>query len=108
RGEWTEVMLFGWEIHGEATRGHAPKVEKLAAEAMAELYQDDGPAAERLLKRALEIEPDAPDLLNNLARAYQLQGRMDESDALTRQIQERFPDYFFGRVNKAMEYTYAG
>ena len=39
-----------------------------------------------------------PDLLNNLAMAYDLQGRHEDAVALTRQIHDRHPDYLFARV----------
>ncbi len=49
------------------------------------------------------MEPNAPDLLNNLATALLAQGREDECHALVRDIQRRFPDYFFGRIALAHE-----
>jgi tetratricopeptide (TPR) repeat protein len=54
-----------------------------------------------LLKAAIELEPDKPDLHNNLAAAYDAQGRQDEAFDLLEQIHERWPDYFFGRVGMA-------
>jgi tetratricopeptide (TPR) repeat protein len=65
------------------------------------LCDGDGVTAERLLKAALKIEPDAPDLMNNLGAAYELQGLHDQSRRLVREIHERWPDYFFGRVGVA-------
>jgi tetratricopeptide (TPR) repeat protein len=100
-GDWRELLLLGFDLHDEPVQKHSRQVEQLAAEAMEALYDDDGERAERLLKQALEKEPDAVDLLNNLANAYKLQGRVEEGDALIRQIHERYPDYLFGRVNVA-------
>src|SRR5262249_14298621 len=94
RGEWQGIQLLGWELHNEATGGHSRQVEDWAREAMEALYEDDGKRAEDLLRKALEQEPNAPDLLNNLASAYHAQDRWEESEALIRQIHERFPDYF--------------
>ena len=54
-----------------------------------------------MLKRALEREPDAPDLLNNLSAAYILQGRTAEAEAIIRQVHERNPEYLHGRANLA-------
>ncbi|MCC5898888.1 MAG: tetratricopeptide repeat protein [Phormidium sp. BM_Day4_Bin.17] len=64
--------------------------------------------AETLLKEALEIEPDAPDLYNNLAIAYILQGRRAEADRLIDESFERFPDYLFARCAKAKRYIREG
>jgi tetratricopeptide (TPR) repeat protein len=108
QGEWRELLLLGFELHGESTGAHSPPVERLAAEAMEALYEGDGERAERLLKQGLEKEPDAVDLMNNLANAYNLQGRHDEAEALIRQIYERYPDYFFGRVNVAQQHIQNG
>jgi tetratricopeptide (TPR) repeat protein len=47
------------------------------------------------------VEPDAPDLINNLAAVYDAQGRQDEAIALIEQIHTRFPDYLFGRTGLA-------
>jgi len=76
-------------------------VEQWALDAMQALRDGDFIEAERLLKQALEIEPDQPDLLNNLAAAYDRQGRTVESRALLRQIHEQHPDYLFARMGLA-------
>ncbi|HJT76087.1 MAG TPA: tetratricopeptide repeat protein, partial [Gemmataceae bacterium] len=107
-GEWREILMLGWEIHEEPTGSHPPAVEQLAREAIVASQEGDGALAERLLRQALEKAPDAPDLLNNLATAYEIQGRKEESAALIRQIHERFPDYFFGRANLAHLYVREG
>jgi tetratricopeptide (TPR) repeat protein len=108
QGAWAETLLCGFELHGEPVHRHSPPVEELAAQAMEALYDGDGERAEGLLKRALEQEPTAPDLLNNLANAYLAQGREDEARALMREIHERDPDYLFGRVNVAQQHIERG
>src|SRR5262249_28952269 len=97
-GEWGEVMLLAFEIHEEPSNKHSPRVAALAQQAWDAQHRDEDARAERLLKEALELEPELPDLLNNLAQAYQGQGRYAEAEALIRQVHERFPDYFFGRI----------
>ena len=101
KGEWREILLMGFEIHDEPTVQHRPKTDRLMTEALMALHQDDAEKAERLLKQALEMEPDAPDLLNNLAYAYALQGRHQESETLVRQVFQRHPDYAFARIGLA-------
>ena len=108
KGQWQDVLVFGFEIHEEPNRVHRPHVEDLAREALTALRNDDAQEAERLLKQALEIEPDALDLLNNLATAYRLQGRHDDCKHLVHQIHQRDPDYFFGRINMALEHLEKG
>ncbi len=100
-GRWTEVLLWGFELHEEVRRVHSPEVESLGAEAIEALHERDGKRAEHFLKQALEIEPDAPDLLTNLAAAYKFQDRHEDARRLVVDVHERFPDYFFGRVNFA-------
>jgi len=109
KGEWQDILLLGFEIHQEPRRVHQPQVEDLAGEAMAALEDgSDADKAERLFKQALEIEPDAIDLLNNLATAYRHQGRLNDWRALTHEIHRRDPDYLFGRVNLALEHLEGG
>jgi hypothetical protein len=55
-----------------------------------------------LLKQAIEIAPDTPALLNNLAAAYGRQGKTEAARNLLAEIRQRFPDYFFGITNEVM------
>jgi Flp pilus assembly protein TadD len=107
-GEWREVLLLSFEITEEPQRKHSPEVEELAYQAHEALFAEEGGRAESFLRRALELEPDKPDLLNNLAAAYMLQGRIDEGEQLIRQIHARFPDYFFGTIGAARLAVNAG
>ena len=43
--------------------------------------------------------PDSPQLLNNLAASYALQGRVEESEALARRIMGKHPEYLFARTS---------
>lgn len=97
-----QVERFSLEISSEPLGAlHGPQVDEMASEGLEAAHNGDGVKAERLFRKCLELEPDAPDLLNNLAAAYALQGRGDESAALSWQIHQRWPDYFFGRVAMA-------
>jgi tetratricopeptide (TPR) repeat protein len=101
KGKWTELFLVAFEISDEPEERHDERVTQLMEESAEALRRREPVEAERLLRLALEAEPDAPDLLNNLAAAYSAQGRDEESAALTRSVFERHPDYFFARVNLA-------
>jgi Tfp pilus assembly protein PilF len=108
KGQWQEIVLFDFEIHDQPVKKHLPQVEGWAAEATEALRRNDGTKAEQLLKQALDISPDEPSLLNNLAMAYSAQGRQQEAEALLRQIHRDHPDYFFGRVGMANLYLQEG
>ena len=108
QGEWRDILLLGFEIYDEPELTvHSPQVTEWMQEAVLALREGDAQRAEPLLRQALAKEPDKPDLLNNLAFAYMLQGRHQEK-ALIRDIHARYPDYFFGRVNMARLYTHEG
>jgi hypothetical protein len=80
KGEWSDIEILGFEIYTEPIdQGHSAKVKKLIRQAIDATY-DDPARAEALLQRALEMEPDAPDLLNNLAAVYSYQGREARSN----------------------------
>jgi tetratricopeptide (TPR) repeat protein len=101
RGEWQDLTLMGFEITEEPTPTLGPQVEPLASEGHDALVAGQGAKAEQLLRRALELEPDAPSLLNNLAAALSMQGRNAEAEAIIRELHARHPDYLFARVGVA-------
>ncbi len=103
KGEQHEVLLLNFEIYSEpASRQHSAAVEKLLIKAIRAIQErDDADLSVTMLKQALELEPDAPDILNNLAAAYSFQGRDQEAETIARQIYASHPDYFFARVNMA-------
>jgi tetratricopeptide (TPR) repeat protein len=101
RGEWREVMAVGYDIHNEPTWQHSPEVEAWLEEATIALSDHAPQQAEQLLRRALAVEPEAPDLINNLAVAYEQQGRRQEARELIRQMFEQYPDYPFARISMA-------
>jgi tetratricopeptide (TPR) repeat protein len=101
-GRWEDVEMFGFEITDQPVgRPHTRQVEQWAYEGLQALGHDDGLAAETLFQKCIESEGERPDLLNNLAAAYDMQGKTDQSIELLRQIHERWPDYFFGRIAMA-------
>ncbi len=107
QGDWHDIYLMSFEITDKPKGNLAPKVQKLLERALLLLHQGKGEEAEKLLKQALEIAPDNPSLLNNLAIAYSQQERTEESEALLREIHQRFPDYLLGRTAVAKLHAYA-
>ncbi len=101
RGEWSEVMMMDIEIISKPMHNHKPKTLKLAADATLALREHRVEEAMELLNQAIALEPDAPDLQNNLAMAYSLQGDTARAEAMVREIYQQYPDYFSGVVNMA-------
>ncbi len=101
RGKWQNVIQTTNEIHFEPLFKHSPEVNRLMVKGIELSRKGDSVRSEQLFKQALELAPDSPDILNNLASAYSLQGRSDESDELIRQIHQQHPDYLFGTTNLA-------
>lgn len=106
-GEWREIEPINFEIVEDEPRPHGPEVMKLAGRATRALREGRPEDALGVLLRATALEPDAPDLLNNLAATYTQLGRTDEAAALVREIHQFHPDYFFGQVGVAQLETRA-
>lgn len=101
KGPDEQTRLRIVEIYFEAEPTFSLDAQALYEEAFELLNALDGLRAEPLLKQALALAPNSPQLLNNLAMAYQLQDRSKEAQALVREIREKYPDYLFGRTNLA-------
>jgi len=102
QGQWREVRPLHFAVDGEPVERHTGRVQEWEREAIGLMHANQPERAERLLRRALEAAPDAPDLLNNLAAALNRQGRKEEFRALVERIHELDPDYLFGRTNLAI------
>lgn len=107
-GKWQDILLFGFELHDEVTQQHRPNVERLLGEGTQALHEGEPERAERLLRRALELEPGAPDIMNNLAIAIMEQDRDEEAEALLREIHGLHPDYLFAVVAVAQQHIDEG
>jgi tetratricopeptide (TPR) repeat protein len=108
-GQWRDIKLLGFEVTNEPDRDlHSPQVNDWLYEGCQALGRGEAVKAEALFRKCIELEGESPDLLNNLAAAYDRQGRTDLSHQLGRRIHERWPDYFFGRIAVANLATAAG
>jgi len=105
KGAWTDIQFMNFEITNEPEHPFSPKIVTLMRKATEALHARQGARAEPLLKQALELEPDSPSLMNNLAMAYGLQGRQAEAEEMVRQIHAQHPDYLFARVAVARMHT---
>ncbi len=103
QGEWREVLLLNYEINDEPMFRHSAQVETWLADSVQAEEAGNLDRAEKLLRRALQVEPHAPDLLNNLATIYDLRGQHQEADTLWHQLLEQHPDYSFPRISLALK-----
>jgi tetratricopeptide (TPR) repeat protein len=108
QGEWRDVRLCLFEVSGEARNRHPREVMELLSRVHPLLNQGQGAEAEPILRQALELAPDAPDILNNLGVALVQQGREDEALELLAQIFARHPDYLFARITRVRQLILEG
>jgi tetratricopeptide (TPR) repeat protein len=102
KGEWRDVLMMNFEITPEPEEDLlSPEVQDLTEKANYALRNDKPGEAQQLLEQAIAQMPDSPTLLNNLAKALDMQGEDERALAMLLDIQQRFPDYFFGLVSKA-------
>lgn len=100
-GEWRDIMLLGFELHDDPSYAHSPQVEKLAREAVVAVKQGHYEKSQKLLRQALKLEPDASDLLYNLAGTYERLGHPEEAFEMIQQLHEKDPNYLFARTGLA-------
>jgi tetratricopeptide (TPR) repeat protein len=103
RREIIDLTLVEFVVTDGQKIFHSPEVDRILGEANPLLRARDGQAAEKLFRQALELEPDKPDLLNNLAASLSLQGREAEALRLLEQLHRRDPDYLFARGGLAQD-----
>jgi len=98
-GEMRKVMLLNIEISPEPEASELPRrVQALAEQAFQALLDRNGRRAQELLEQALALWPDDPSLVNNLAKALEMQGQSEQARQMIIELHNRFPDYFFGVV----------
>lgn len=94
--------VHGYQISFEPTSLLPEAVEKLHAAAHDHLVNDEPDQAEPLLLQALEMHED-PAIRQNLAVAYQNQGKRAEALRLLKETRTKYPDYAFARLAEATE-----
>jgi len=100
-GEWNDVQLRGQEISGDLVEEYAPEVTDLLDRGLSAFHQDDYERAERLFLRALELDPQAKRVYNNLATTYAYQGKHAQAKEMFRAALEIDPLYVMPRCNLA-------
>ena len=101
------LLLVTYELVPESPTVESPEADELLDKAMKKIALESSKAAttaEDYLKQALELEPNNPELLNNLALAYTHQGKLAESRQLTQQIIDQHPEDVDSRIAMAQLY----
>jgi tetratricopeptide (TPR) repeat protein len=108
-GEQSDVMFLNHHIYWgpKDTEELDDAIIELHTEAYQLIQAGDYDEAEPLLHEIIAAAPDFPSAYNHLAMVYQMQDRQDEAFALIDLVNEKFPDYFFGRIAKANQHTLA-
>ncbi|MFQ5341647.1 MAG: tetratricopeptide repeat protein [Anaerolineae bacterium] len=101
-GEWREIQLRQYEISEEEERPYSPEVAGLLNEGLAAFKRNDLKRAERLLQRAIALEPRAKEGYNNLAALYDQRGDQERAKEMFRAALEIDPTYVFPRANLAL------
>ena len=105
------MEVLGYTIVPNIDSGHPPKVHTLLEKALKKIALDSTKAAqtaEALIQEALDICPDDPLLLNNLAVAYEIQERYEEAEQLTLSLIENHPDDVMGCISMMQIYLNKG
>lgn len=96
-GGWQTVRLRRYEVTYTPVRVQAsPRVQRMADRATEALLDGNYARGRDLLEKALALEPDLPELINNLAFAYRELDELDRAQALVEDLRQRHPDYLLG------------
>lgn len=101
-GEWREVQIRQYDISDEVESQYSQEVADLLNEGVAALQRGNLKRAERLLKRAIALEPRAKEGYNNLAALYARRGDHDRAREMFHAVVEIDPTYVFPRANLAI------
>lgn len=100
-GEWQPIRIFTQVFHEDKLYNHSRQVGDWLQKGTSLIKSGDLEGAERLLSKALQAEPNAPDIRFNLATCLLVQGSIEDSLAMSREILEQYPDYSYPRITLA-------
>ncbi len=102
KGEWIDVNFMGFKITGEPVYDKIypmkPQATELLAEGIEAIFANKIELAEQYYKKALEIEPEHPVLLNNLLMIKEKKGEKFDMKKEAEELHNRFPEYLFPAV----------
>ena len=103
-----DLTLVNFEVTNEPKIVHSDVVNAILDQVAPLLKAQNGRGAERLFRQALELEPEQPDLLHNLATSLALQDRHAEALAIVNRMFREHSDYLFARTALARHAMQAG
>jgi Flp pilus assembly protein TadD len=98
-GEWREVQLRQYELTDEPDTLYDPGAAELLNRGLTAFQRDDRKQAERLFRRALELDPRVKEAYNNLGTIYAHRGEHERAKEMYRAALEIDPLYVFPRGN---------
>lgn len=102
QGEWREIQLRTYTLSEESDRAYAPDVADLLNRGVAAMREGRADEAERLLRRAITLDPTAQEGYNNLGSLYARRGDHEAARAMYRKAIEVAPAYAYPRLNLAL------
>jgi Flp pilus assembly protein TadD len=100
-GEWHEVQLRAYEV-GEEDEEHSPEVADLVNQSIEVQRKGDYDLAERLLQKAVELDPGVKQAYNNLGAIHARRGEHDRAKEMFQKALELDPLYPIPRCNLAV------
>ena len=98
-GEWREVQLRQYELTDEPDTLYVPEAAELLNRGLTAFQRDDRKQAERLFRRAVELDPRVKEAYNNLGTIYAHRGEHERAKEMYRAALEIDPLYMFPRGN---------
>jgi len=100
-GEWRDVQISGYDISSEFKPTYTPEVDDLLSRGAELSQQGDSEQAERLFRRALELNPNVKEAYNNLGTLYARRDEHARAKEMFGVALEMDPLYVFPRCNLA-------
>ena len=101
-GQWRTVQLHSYEISDRPQKEYTRQVAELLDQGGQAFQQGDLDKAERLFRRALELEPHAHEAYNNLGTVYARRGEHERAKDAYQAALGMDPTYAFPRCNLAL------
>lgn len=111
KGKWHEIILFSPTIHRNTMINNNSAFVDLMNKGYLAMQHDDFESAVPVFRKCVELDPNSPSAMHNLAGAMLACRHSDswnQAEKMVREIHERFPDYFFGRTSLAQIEIRAG
>ena len=100
-GQWRELLIRAYEVSDAPARTYSQRVADVLNDATSTLEEGDDRRAERLFRRALDLEPRAVEAYNNLGAIYARRKEHERAKEMFRAALEIDPMYPLPRCNLA-------